>query len=343
MPITGVTTAQTGKGEATMDSVLTGGRAWNRSRSIVTSRNIAPWLICGGVFVVMGLWNRSLFTWYSASTLLTSAAPVFLMAAGEMVVLVVGSIDLSLAASVGFTSVFAAVLLTNDQVPVALAVVATLVMGAFIGAINGLLITRGKLQSFIVTLGTMTALRGLMLIVTNGTSIPLTGQGVRFEQEFGVTLGGIPVYFYGGIVLVALLSWFLSNSRLGRHMYALGGSEDAARVSGLRADWLRICAFAIAGVFFACGGLALLAQFQSGWPQAASGWEMNGIAASVLGGASLLGGTGIPMGAIPGAIVLALILRFLVVVGVNAYWQQVATGLFVVGVACALARGEHGR
>jgi len=310
---------------------------------VFSNHNLLPWLICAAIFLIMGLISPSMFSGYSIASILSTATPGILMSAGEIIVMIAGSIDLSLAASVGFSSVLAAGLMEKMGLPIPLAIIIVLLAGALIGLINGLIVGKGKLQSFIVTLGSSVVLRGITLVYSAGTSIPLAQTGQTFIKISTYQLLGLPLYFWVGLVLIILTSFYILKTKYGRHLYALGGSELAARVAGLRADSLRIKAFTLAGFFYALSGLALLAKFGSGWPQAASGWEMDGIAASVLGGANFAGGVGLPLGAIPGSIVLDLILRFLVTLGIDPYWQYAAKGIFVIIIALSLARGEYGR
>lgn len=327
------------------DQTLTGAKDKKIAQliQVLSNHNLLPWLICAIIFIIMGLISPSMLSGYSIASILSSATPVILMAAGEIIVMIAGSIDLSLAASVGFSSVLAAGLMEKSGLPVPLTIIIVLLVGAFIGFLNGTIVGKGKLQSFIVTLGSSVVLRGITLVYSAGTSIPLTQTGLSFIKISTYQFLGLPLYFWIGMVLIILTSLYILKTKYGRHLYALGGSELAARVAGLKADFLRIKAFTLAGTFYALSGLALLAKFGSGWPQAASGWEMDGIAASVLGGANFAGGVGLPLGAIPGAIVLDLILRFLVTLGIDPYWQYAAKGLFVIIIALTLARGEYGR
>lgn len=318
-------------------------KAERKLLSLFKNQSLLPWVICILTFIIMGIISPSLFSGYSITSLLASVTPTFLMAAGEIIVMIVGSIDLTLAASVGFTSVLAAGLMINSGLSIPAMIIVVLFVGCLIGFVNGIIVTKGKLQSFIVTIGMSVVLRGITLVYTNGTSIPLKDAGLKFTEIFARTVLGLPVYFFIGVIVVILINVFVMKTTFGRYLNALGGNEVAARTNGLRADSLRLRAFVLAGFLYSLAGLVLLAQFGTGWPQAANGWEMDGIAASVLGGANFAGGIGLPIGAIPGAIVLDLILRFLVTIGVNPYWQYAVKGIFVIVVAVALARGEYGR
>jgi len=307
----------------------------------VWKRDYIPYLVLAIVFLILGTISPSLFTSYSLSSWISTATPVALMTAGEMVVLIVGGIDLSLAATVGFTSCLTAGLLYYSHWPVVITIITVILVGALIGFMNGIIVVKGKLISFIVTIATGVAIKGATLIYTKGTSIP--GTSDAFISAFTGTFLGVPNYFILAVVVLALLSVVLKTTKFGRYLYAIGGNEIAARTVGIDADSLRIVAFMIAGALYALGGIVLAAQFDCGWPQAASGWEMDGIAASVIGGGSFFGGEGVPFGAIPGALALDLITKFLVAKGVDPYWQYVFKGLLVVLVASALTRGEYGR
>jgi ribose transport system permease protein len=309
----------------------------------ITNQNVLPWLICVFTFVVMGAINGSIFSSYSVTSLLAASTPQFLMAAGEIIVMLAGSIDLTLANSVGFCCMLAAGIFANTGLSISLVIVMVLIVGCLIGLINGLVITRGKLQSFIVTIAMSVVIKGATLIYSKGTSIPLKSKGLLFSSLLSETFLGVPVYFYIGCLILTVVTIVVVNTVFGRHLRAMGGSEVAARMNGLRCDSLRVVAFVLAGCLYAIAGLIMLVEFGTGWPQAASGWEMDGIAISVLGGANFAGGVGLPIGAIPGAIVLGLILRFLVTIGIDPYWQYAVKGVFLIAVAAALARSDYGR
>lgn len=314
---------------------------WIHVAKVLKRRDFIPYEVFLIVYLAMGTISSSVFSTYSILSTVSAATPKALMTAGEMLVMVIGSIDLSMAAAVGFTSCLMAGLLHHHHLPVLVAIAAVIGTGATIGLINGLIITKSKLNSFIVTIATGVAIRGFTLIYTKGSSIP--GTSGRFVKTLTGTLWGVPNYFIITVVVLLLISIVLKVTKFGRYLYAIGGNEEAARTIGISADNLRIATFAIAGTIYALGGIVLAAQFNSGWPQAASNWEMDGIAASVIGGATFQGGQGIIFGAIPAALVLELITKFLVIRGVDPYWQYVLKGLLVVIVASSLSRGKYGR
>jgi len=308
---------------------------------ILKKRDIIPYEVFLIVYLIMGVIRPSIFTPYAILSNITAAIPIALMAGGLILILIIGGIDLTLAATVGFTSCLTAGLLYYNHLSIPMAFSIVIAIGALIGFINGIIIVKGKLVSFVVTIATGIAIRGVTLVYTKGTSIPGTSEA--FVKIFTGTPLGVPNYFIMTVIVLALLSIILKTTKFARYLYAIGGNEIAARTVGINADNLRIVTFTIAGILYALAGIALAAQFGCGWPQAASGWEMDGIAAAVIGGGTFLGGVGIPLGAIPAALVLDLITKFLVIMGVNPYWQYALKGLLVVIVASFLSRGEYGR
>jgi len=312
-----------------------------RMSKLLMSRNILPWLVFIIVYILMSIVNNSLFTPYAISSIFESCTPIFLMTAGSMIVMLVGSIDLTLATTVGFTSCLTAGLLVYQKLPIAISVLIVLFAGAVIGFINGFIIAKARLQSFIVTIAMSVVIKGFTLIYTKGSSIPNIPD--NFINIFVGKFLGIQRYFYIGLSILIIITILLKVTRFGRYLYAVGGNETAARSSGLPVDSLRIRAFVLAGIFYAMAGIILASQFGSGWPQAANGWEMDGIAAAILGGASFTGGTGLIVSAIAGTFSLDLITKFLLMIGISTYWQYVTKGIFVVIVSTVLARGKYGR
>ncbi|MEU3513158.1 substrate-binding domain-containing protein [Streptomyces longwoodensis] len=257
------------------------------------------------------------------------AAVTAILAFGVTFVIVSAGIDLSVGSVAALSATVLAWSATSHGVPVALAVVLALATGIACGLVNGFLIAYGKLPPFIATLALLSVGRGLSLVISDGSPIPFPDS----VSHLGDTLGGwLPVPVLVMVVMGLIAAFVLGRTYIGRSMYAIGGNEEAARLSGLRVKKQKLAIYALSGVFAAAAGVVLAARLSSAQPQAADGYELDAIAAVVIGGASLAGGTGKASGTLIGALILAVLRNGLNLLSVSAFWQQV-----VIGVVIALA------
>jgi inositol transport system permease protein len=252
-----------------------------------------------------------------------------ILAIGVTYVLLTGGVDLSLGSVVALSGVVAASFAHPGQylalVPVFLGIAA----GAVCGAANGAVVTRGRVAPFIATLGMMTAARGLALLLSRG--MPVSNLSASFTRLGGGSLLSVPVPILI-FAAVAFLSWvFLSQTRLGRYIYAVGGNENAALASGLHVRSVKMAAYTLCGSLAGLAGVVLSARITTGQPNAGIGYELDAIAAVVIGGTSLNGGTGGVGGAILGALLIGVINNGLDLLNVSSYYQQLVKGLIIVG------------
>ncbi|MET8692826.1 substrate-binding domain-containing protein [Streptomyces bauhiniae] len=257
------------------------------------------------------------------------AAVTAILAFGVTFVIVSAGIDLSVGSVAALSATVLAWSATSHGVPVALAVVLALATGIAAGLVNGFLTAYGKLPPFIATLAMLSVARGLSLVISGGVPIPFPDS----VSHLGDTLGSwLPVPVLVMVVMGLLAAFVLGRTYIGRSMYAIGGNEEAARLSGLRVKRQKLAVYALSGVFAAVAGVVLASRLSSAQPQAADGYELDAIAAVVIGGASLAGGTGKASGTLIGALILAVLRNGLNLLSVSAFWQQV-----VIGVVIALA------
>ena len=257
------------------------------------------------------------------------AAVTAILAFGVTFVIVSAGIDLSVGSVAALSATVLAWSAADQGVPVALAVVLAVVVGITAGLVNGFLIAYGKLPPFIATLAMLSVGRGLSLVISDGNPIPFPDS----VSHLGDTLGSwLPVPVLVMIVMGLLAAFVLGRTYIGRSMYAIGGNEEAARLSGLRVQKQKLAIYALSGLFAAVAGIVLASRLSSAQPQAANGYELDAIAAVVIGGASLAGGTGKASGTLIGALILAVLRNGLNLLNVSAFWQQV-----VIGVVIALA------
>ncbi|MFJ9895038.1 substrate-binding domain-containing protein [Streptomyces sp. NPDC091280] len=257
------------------------------------------------------------------------AAVTAILAFGVTFVIVSAGIDLSVGSVAALSATVLAWSATQHGVPVFLAVILAIGTGIAAGLVNGFLIAYGKLPPFIATLAMLSVARGLSLVISQGSPIAFPDS----VSHLGDTLGGwLPVPVLVMIVMGLIAAFVLGRTYIGRSMYAIGGNEEAARLSGLRVSRQKLAIYALSGVFAAAAGIVLASRLSSAQPQAADGYELDAIAAVVIGGASLAGGTGKASGTLIGALILAVLRNGLNLLSVSAFWQQV-----VIGVVIALA------
>ncbi|MDH6226900.1 MULTISPECIES: ABC transporter permease/substrate-binding protein [Streptomyces] len=257
------------------------------------------------------------------------AAVTAILAFGVTFVIVSAGIDLSVGSVAALSATVLAWMATSEGVPVWIAVILAVVTGLACGFVNGVLISYGKLPPFIATLAMLSIARGLSLVISQGSPIPFP----ESVSHLGDTLGGwLPVPVLVMVVLGLITALVLGRTYIGRSMYAIGGNEEAARLSGLKVKKQKLAIYALSGLFAAAAGIVLASRLSSAQPQAAQGYELDAIAAVVIGGASLAGGVGKASGTLIGALILAVLRNGLNLLSVSAFWQQV-----VIGVVIALA------
>ncbi len=255
---------------------------------------------------------------------------------GEAVVMIGGGLDLAVGSTMGFAGIVCA-LAIGAGLPLWLALLAGLATGALVGLANGLAITRIGLNPFIATLASLSIVRGLCYGVVQGAAVtpPDNAAGRIFSVLGTGDVGGLPLPVVIMAVIGFLLFVLLRMTPFGRHVYAVGGNEAAARLLGLKVVRTKLVMYMISGVCAAVGGILLAAKAGTALPDAATGYELDVIAAVIIGGTSLYGGRGTIPGVLIGAALLGVINNGIVLVGLAGYWQQVITGV-VIAAAAAL-------
>lgn len=251
-----------------------------------------------------------------------------ILAVGVTFVLLTAGVDLSLGSVVALSGVACAIFAHPGDHSVLVPIAVGLLTGAACGLVNGVLVTRGGVAPFIVTLGMMTIARGLALIVSGGR--PVANMSNELTALAGDVFGvPIPVLCFAG---VALLAWFfLRHFRLGRHIYAVGGNEHAARAAGVPVERVKLFAYGLCGLLTGLAGVVLAARITTGQPNAGQAYELDAIAAVVIGGTSLAGGVGTITGTLLGVLLIGVINNGLDLQGVSSYYQAVIKGVIIVG------------
>lgn len=282
------------------------------------------------LMVVITIINPNFLTTNNLLNLLLQVTANGFIAFGMTFVILTSGIDLSVGSILALSSAITAGLIANGM-PVPLAIVVALLLGGVLGMINGLLISFGKLAPFIVTLATMTIFRGATLVYTNGN--PIT-QGMSNSYLFkflgqGYILGiPFPVILMFAVFIILYI--VLHKTSFGKSVYALGGNEKAAYISGIKLNKVKILIYTISGVMASISGLIITSRLSSAQPTAGASYEMDAIAAVVLGGTSLMGGKGRLIGTLIGALIIGVLNNGLNIIGVSAFWQQVVKGVVIL-------------
>jgi len=251
-----------------------------------------------------------------------------LMGIGITFAILAAGIDLSIGSTFAIIIVCVGKLLVSGINPI-LAIIIGIGLGFAVGIGNGLLICKMNIQPFVATLGTMSLYRGIAYILTGGWPVLNIPKNFRSMVD-GDILYNIPVSIFILLLFAFLTHILLKYTRFGIYIYALGGNEEATRLSGVSVDRVKILAYGIVGIGAALAGIVMLARLGTGEPSAGQGYELNAIAAAAIGGASLAGGKGSIIGTFLGAILLSALKVGLIVVGVDTFWQYIATGIIII-------------
>lgn len=295
---------------------------------------------------------------FLSATNITSVVRQFsfyaIMATGMLLAIITGGIDLSSGSVFAFSSIITCLFIAKWDIPlltgmpvllrVILGVLLGMLSGAAFGYLNGALITLLKLPPFIATLGTMSIARGLSYGITGGYPIGSLPDQFKFIGLGTVGVGSvqIPTPIILMVVLALLFSFFLRKTILGRWVYAIGGNEEAARIAGVRVDRTKRIVYALCGLMSSIAGIATAARLGVGQSTAGQGYEMDAIAAVIIGGASVNGGVGTVLGSVLGAAIMGVLRNGLVLLNVSAYWQQAVLGVVIV-VAVSFDKLQHDR
>jgi ribose transport system permease protein len=278
------------------------------------------------VVIFMTFANENFLTSRNLLNVGRQASVVAIVALGQALVIIGRGIDLSVGSVIGLSAVMAAVSVQATGVE-ALGIGAALGTGLIMGLINGLLYTRLHVNPFIATLGTLSVARGIALLITGGIPVSFTG----WASWFGAgRIGSVPVPLILMFVLAIGFFVFAIRTRWGRNIFAIGDNPTAARLAGIDVDATRLLVFAISGLVAGLGGLILAGTLASAGPDLGRGYELDVIAAVILGGTALSGGRGSILGVIIGALLMALLSNAFVLLGVSSHWQVVTKGLVII-------------
>jgi ribose transport system permease protein len=251
-----------------------------------------------------------------------------ILAIGITFAIITGGIDLSIGCTFALVIVAVGSMTVTGYFP-AVSIIAGALIGAGLGIVNGLLITRMHLQPFIATLGTMSIYRGIAYVVTGGW--PVLNIPNDFRRTLGARIiGDVPVYILVFLVIAVVAHILLRRTRFGNYLFAVGSNEEAAKLAGVNVDMIKILAYLVCGVCAGFAGMIMLANLGTGEPAAGQGYELVAIAASAIGGTRMAGGRGSIAGTVLGTLLLAALKIGLIITGVSTFWQFIVTGIIIV-------------
>jgi len=286
----------------------------------------------------MGIASPVFLSWANIQAILLGLTTDGPVAVGMAILFVSGGLDLSVGSTLAFTGVVAGLAVTGG-VPAPLAIVLALLAALGVGLVNGLLIAKLRINAFIITLGLMITVRGLLLVIARGQAV------LNLPESFTVIgqgrLGGVQYPVLVTLALVLVGDLLLRNTRALRQSYYVGGNERAARLSGVNVDGVKIFNYGLIAVLSGISGLMITARFGSASLTVGSGLELRVITATIIGGASLSGGEGTVLGAFLGTLFLGVLANALNLLGVDAYWQNLITGLMLILAVVSDAANER--
>lgn len=291
--------------------------------------NPVVWILLVAVLmaVILSFLSPFFMTVGNMTNLSKQVSIVAILAAGQAVVIISGGIDLSVGSVLAFSAVVIGTLIQMDVNPT-LAMFAGLLAGTFAGWINGMVITRAKIPPFIATLGMLGIARGMALAITGGVSHPVLSP--LFLYIGNAKLFGLPIPLYFVIVTFLVVGIMMHKTVFGRHVYAIGGNERVARLQGIPVDRQKVKIYALSGFLAALAAVVMTGRLAATPPSVAQAIELQAIAAVIIGGVSFVGGRGIVLTALIGALIMAMITNGLNILGISSFYQQVLIGIVII-------------
>lgn len=280
------------------------------------------------IVAVASVTSDYFLTSYNLTIIMRTLAFVGLVTIGQAVLMMLGELDLSLGAIGGLIAVVAGILMVNLGWSPAASLVLCLLLGTACGLLNGLLVAGLRLHSLVLTIGMAGIYGGINLVATKGVAITGIPASITFLGRG--SFYGIPMPLVIMLLLLVIVTFVMFRTPLGRYVYAIGNNREAARMLGIRVEAIRVLAFAFAGFMASLAGVLMVARLGTAQPSIGQEWVLAPIAAAVIGGVATTGGTGSPLGAILGALIIGVIENIIVILGVSPYWQTIVSGAIVV-------------
>lgn len=308
----------------------------NKNKRVNPIDNIKMYLLEYGIYiafillcVVLTVANENFLTVNNIMNILRQISINGIIAVGMTFIIITGAIDLSPGSVLAFSSIVACDFAHPGQYPLIVSIIIGVGIGLICGLVNGFIISKGKVVPFIVTLGMMTIARGLTLVYKSGKAV--INLSNSYNNIGGGYILGIPIPVIILIVVIVIANFILKYTKFGRHVYAIGGNEVSAEVSGLNINKIKILVYGIAGTLTGLAGIILSSRVMAGTVVAGQGYELDAIAAVVIGGTSLTGGKGTIKGTVIGALIIGVMNNGLDLINIPSYYQQIVKGVVIVG------------
>lgn len=292
------------------------------------------------IFTVFALVNSNFRTMYNFMSILRQTSINAILAVGMTYVIISGGIDLSVSAIVSLSGTVAAIAMSGWGFNTAGGIIVGLAIGGLVGFVNGFVIAKFSVPPIIATLGTQTAASGLALVITGGYSVTGMPEGFAFLGRKNILSVPVPAILMAVMLVIGYI--ILNKTRFGAYVYGVGGNEEATRLSGVSVDKTKIGIYVFSGLMAAVAGLILASRLNSGQPMAGSGLELNAIAAVVIGGASVAGGSGNMIGGLFGSLIMCILTNGFDIIGIDRYYQMIFTG-FILVAAVAVQKKSDGK
>ena len=297
------------------------------NKVLAVLRNYGIYIGFAAIIILFSLTSEYFLDVYNITNILVQSSLIAIIAVGQTFVILTGGIDLSVGSTVALSSLSVGLLLVNGT-PIWLAIILGILVGAAAGLVNGLAIAYGKIPAFIVTLGMMSIARGGALSLNSGK--PVSGLPFSFEKLASTEIFGIPIFIFYVMIVYFMGYIILYRLRLGRYLFAIGGNRKSTKLAGINVPRYETLAYLMCGILAGVGGVLLTARLNYATPLAGSNYELDTIAATVIGGTSLAGGEGSLIGTLIGALLLGTLRNGLTLLNVVSYYQQIIIGSVII-------------
>ena len=300
--------------------------------SILSALKKSNMTVIGAVLVLMiilaSIFSPYFLDIYNLQSLIRDLAFIGMIGVGQSLLLLIGELDLSVGKIASLCGIMAGMMMVHWHWNPFLSLALAVLFGLFLGFLNGLIITKLRLNAMVATIGMQGVYGGINLVLTKGKAITNIPSEIHFLGKGNV--GYIPVPFIFTLIILVLVLFLISKLKTGRYIYAIGNNREAAKILGIKVDKIRVIIYSIVGFISAIAGVLYVARLGSAQSSVGENWPMNSIAASVIGGVALTGGIGNPAGALIGAAIISIIQNMIVLFGVNVYWQSAVSGFVVI-------------
>jgi len=282
-------------------------------------------LIFVAILLLSTFFTKNFLSFVNISNILRQGSIVGILSIGEALVIFTGGIDLSLGSLVALASVLCATFMPQN---IFLAVFMTMIICTLLGSINGFLVAKAKMAPFIVTLGMMMIARGLAILIANGEVVRGVSESFYFLYQGSFLKVPLPTVVL--VVFLFLMFFFVNTTGWGRHIYSVGGNEEVTRLAGVNVERIKMVVYTLSGFFAGLAGLIFTSRVTAGFPDSAVGYELNTIAAVIIGGVNLFGGEGNLLKVMVGAFILTIISNFMNGAGISPYTQDAVQGFIIL-------------